>query len=103
MLNISEQLCKEYAEMKSEEIVIRSYDKNGNSNDERRKASKPERRIIESIIYGGLLAVREGEKTKKEMEAIIDSCEFIAKIQLPEMNGYDTIYIPMHEFLRNNQ
>ena len=100
MMNFTEQEAKEYAQEESKTIVIRTYD-NGNSNDERRKTSKPERKIIESIIYGGLLAIREGQKTEKEIQAIVDSCEFIAKIQLPEMNGYDTIYIPMKEYIRD--
>lgn len=101
MLNISEQEVKEYAGEQAKTIVIRSYDKNGNSNDERREATRPERRIIKSIIYGGLLAIREGNKTQKEIDAIIDSCEYIAKIQLPEMNGYDSIYCPMHDYIRS--
>jgi hypothetical protein len=101
MLKMTEQELKEFAEMQAETIVIRSYEE-GNSKDERRKATKPERRITKSIIYGGLLAIREGNKTDKEINAIIDACELIAKLQLPEMNGYDTIYCTMHEWYRNN-
>ena len=101
-MNFTELTAKEYAKEQAGTIVIRTYE-NGNSNDERRKASKPEKRIIESIIFGGLLAIREGNKTDNEIQAIIDSCEFIAKIQLPEMNGYDSIYNPMKDFVRNNK
>lgn len=102
MMNFTELEAKDYAQEQSGTIVIRSYDE-GCSSDERRKASKPERKIIESIIYGGLLAIREGSKTDNEIQAIIDSCEFIAKVQLPEMNGYDTIYNPMKDYVRNNK
>lgn len=100
MMNFTEQEAKEYAQKESKNIVIRSYE-NENNYDVRRFTSKPERKIIESIIYGGLLAIREGTKTEKEIQAIIDSCEFIGKIQLPEMNGYDSIYNPMKDYLRN--
>lgn len=102
MMNFTELTAKEYAQEQSGTIVIRTYE-NGCSNDERRKTTKPERKIIESIIFGGLLAIREGEKTEKEIQAIINSCEFIAKIQLPEMNGYDSIYNPMKDFVKDNK
>lgn len=98
MLNVTEKNCKEYAEMQAETIVIRSYE-DGNSKDERRKTTKPEKRIIKNIIYGGLLAIRQAN----DNQSIIDACEYIGKLQIPEMNGYDTIYIPMQEYCRNNK
>mgnify|MGYP007102223389 CR=1 FL=1 len=58
--DITEQELREYAEKQAETIVIRSYDERGNSNDERRASTEAEKRILSSIIYGGLLAIRSG-------------------------------------------
>jgi hypothetical protein len=97
MLNIPERVLKEFAEQQAETIVIRNYE-NGNSKDERRKATKHERETIKTIIYGGLLAI----KSNGDIQSVTDTCEYIAKLQLPEMNGYDTIYIPIKEWCKDN-
>lgn len=88
MFKPTEQELRAYAEMKASSIVIRSYDKNGNSKDERRETTEPERKIITAIIFGGLLAIRNGA----DKQSVKDACEYIGKLQIPEMNGYDTIY-----------
>jgi hypothetical protein len=88
MFKPSEQELKAYAETKASSIVIRSYDKNGNSKDERRETTEPEKKIISTIIFGGLLAIRNGA----DKQSVKDACEYIGKLQIPEMNGYDTIY-----------
>ena len=89
----TEQELKEYAKLLSNTIVIRSYE-DGSSKDERRKTTKPEKKIIESIIFGGLLAIRNGV----DIQSTKDTCEYIGKLQIPEMNGYDSVYIPISEF-----
>ena len=94
MFRPTEQELKAYAEMKAESIVIRSYDKNGNSSDYRRKTTEPEKKIISTIIYGGLLAIRDGA----DKQSVKDACEYIGKLQIPEMNGYDTIYNPIDDY-----
>jgi hypothetical protein len=88
MFKPTEQELRAYAELKASSIVIRSYDKNGNSKDERRETTEPERKIITAIILGGLLAIRDGA----DKQSVKDACEYIGKLQIPEMNGYDTIY-----------
>ena len=90
---VSEQQLKEYANKKAESIVIRSYDEHG-SKDERRKTTKTEKRIIASIIFGGLLAIRDGA----DRQSVQDACEYIGNLQIPEMNGYLTIYNPIREY-----
>jgi len=100
MGNYTEQELKEYATFKAESIVIRSY-KNGSSYDERRKTTKSESKIIESVILGGLLSINRMQE-QKEIDAIIDACEFIGDLQIPEMNGYGTIYYPLREWCRQN-
>jgi hypothetical protein len=94
MFRPTEQELKAYADMKAESIVIRSYDKNGNSRDDRRETSESEKKIISTIIYGGLLAIRSGA----DKQSVKDACEYIGKLQIPEMNGYDTIYNPIGDY-----
>ena len=97
--DITEQELREYAEKQAETIVIRTYDE-GNSNDVRRASTEAEKRILSSIIYGGLLAIRSGADEK----SVADACEYIGNIQMRnvvtvgEMNGYDSIYRPIRDF-----
>lgn len=85
----TEAELKEIAEAMSETIMIRTYE-NGNSNDTRRKTTKPEKAIIYKIAYGALLALNHG---------IVDSAEYTIDLFIPECNGYDTIYIPLKKAL----
>ena len=93
MKKFTEQELKEYAQEQSKTIVIRTYT-NGNSKDEKRKATKPERKIIESIIFGGLLAINSGAN----VQSVADASEYIGNLQIPEMNSYDTIYNPIKDY-----
>ena len=95
MRMVSEQELKAYAEKKAESIMIRSYNEHG-SRDERRKTTKTEKRIISAVILGGLLAIRDGA----DRQSVQDACEYIGKLQIPEMNGYDTIYNPIRDYFR---
>lgn len=98
--DITEQELREYAEKQAETIVIRTYDEIGNSNDERRRTSEAEKRILASIIYGGLLAIRSGA----DEQSVADACEYIGFIQMRNvvtvgrMNGYDSVYRPIRDF-----
>ena len=65
MKNITGQELKAFANEKAKTIVIRTYDKDGNSNDERRATTEPERKIIYTIIYGALLAIRNDKANTK--------------------------------------
>jgi len=98
--DITEQELREYAEKQAETIVIRTYDAIGNSNDDRRTSTEAEKRILSSIIYGGLLAIRSGADEK----SVADACEYIGYIQMRNvvtvgrMNGYDSVYRPIRDF-----
>lgn len=97
--DITEQELREYAEQQAETIVIRTYDDKG-SNDDRRTSTEAEKRILSSIIYGGLLAIRSGA----DAQSVADACEYIGNIQMRNvvtvgrMNGYDSIYRPIRDF-----
>jgi hypothetical protein len=98
MENITEQELKEYAGAQAATIVIRTYE-NGNSTDTRRKATRRERAAIKGILFGGLLSIRFGCK----LDGVTNTCEFIGNVQLPGMNGYDTIYRPLVEWYEWNK
>ena len=90
-------------EAMSETIMIRTYE-NGNSNDTRRKTTKPEKAIIYKIAYGALLALNHGEEVRSSRmaeQSIIDTAEYTIDLFIPECNGYDTIYIPLKKALAN--
>jgi hypothetical protein len=97
-MKLSEQDLRKFAQGISGTIVIRTY-KDGNSDDTRRKATKREQGIIESIVFGGLLAISVGNNH----DAVISACEYIANLQVPLGNNYDNIYIPMQEWHSDNQ
>ena len=94
-MRATEQELREYANRKAESIVIRSYDEHG-SKDERRKTTKPEKRIIAAVILGGLLAIRDGA----DKQSVQDACEYVGKLLIPEMNGYDSIYNPIGDYFK---
>lgn len=93
MRNYTEKEMKEYAEKAAETIVIRRYD-NGNSYDDKRNSTTPEKNIIFTIIYSGLLAIN----SNADKQSVKDVCEFMGNLQIPEMNGYDTIYNRIETF-----
>ena len=95
MFRTTEQELKEYANRRAESIVVRTYNEHG-SRDDRRKTTKTEKRIISAVILGGLLAIRGGA----DRQSVQDACEYIGKLQIPEMNGYDTIYNPIRDYFR---
>ena len=87
MTRATEQELREYARENAKTIIIRSYVE-GSSRDTERRSTKKERLIIESIIFGALVAIRNGA----EKQTAKDTAEFISHGLLPDVNGYDTIY-----------
>ena len=93
----SESEMKAYAQEKSKSIMIRTYDEHG-SNDKRVKATKRQRDIVAATIYGALLTVNQ---TPTALQSAKDTAEMIADLLLPEINGYDTVYIPIERFFKD--
>jgi len=95
----TEKELKEYANLISQKIAIRTYN-SGNSSDDERVSTLEEQKIIHTIVYGGLLAINEG----KDKKSIISACEYISNLQFEnvikngEINSYMSIYIPMMEY-----
>lgn len=100
MYRPTEEELKAYATMKAETIVIRSYDTKGNSSDDRRDTTPEEKKIIESVIFGGLLAIRSGS----DKQSVKHACEYVGNLLMKDiihegqMNGYDSIYNPIGEY-----
>ena len=105
--NYTESEAIAYAKGVAQTVVIRSHDTYGNSSDDRRASFKPEANIISSAIAGALLAVSYG----CDVQSAKDTAEFIANrawrehwgCNDPSMNGYDSIYIPIGNFLRDHE
>jgi hypothetical protein len=96
----TEQAAKEYAQKTAETVVIRAYN-DGNSSDTRRNSTKEEKAIVERAIAAALLSIRNGyepqsAKTTAEFFVLFNSGE-------PHINTYDSVYIPINEFLVANQ
>ncbi len=99
----TESELKRIAEKISETIMIRSYE-NGNSRDDRRETTTPEKQIIFRIAYGALLGLNYGDATRSDKgreQAILDTVEFVLTQFIREANGYDTIYWPLKKALDN--
>jgi len=96
----TEQAAKEFAKKTAETVVIREY-KDGNSTDTRRSSNKAERFLVERAIYAALLSIRGGyepqsAKATAEFFILCNSGE-------PHINTYDSVFIPIDNFLVANQ
>jgi len=96
----TDQAAKEFSKKTAETVVIRKY-KDGNSSDIRRNSTKAEKAIIERAIYAALLSIRGGY----EPQSAKATAEFFVLYNSGEthINAYDSVYIPIDEFLVANQ
>lgn len=94
----TEQEAKEYAESVSNTITTRTYD-NGSSDDTPRKSTKKEKEILTNIIYGALLSIRWHKLDKNAVKTASDTAEFTANLMIPNINGYDSVYNKIGDFV----
>ena len=90
----TEQELKTYAQEKSCTVLIRARH-DGSCGDCRRQTTKQEAKIIESAIFGALLAIRSGS----DVQAAKDTAEYIADLLIPGVNGYISVYQPIGDFV----
>ena len=98
---LKEEELKRIAEKISTEIVHRVY-VNGTSYDERKASSPEEKEVLYNIAYGALLALNYGEEHRSSPiaeRAIVNAAEFTVRLFLRDCNGYDSMYIPLHNAL----
>lgn len=98
----TEQEAKEYAESVSNTITIRTYD-NGSSDDTTRKSTKKEKEILTNIICGALFTIRVHNLNSIAVQAAKDTAEFTADLMLPYINGYDSVYNKIGDFVEQYQ
>ena len=96
----TDQAAKEFSRKTAETVVIRKY-KDGNSTDTRRNSKKTERFMVERAIYAALLSIRGGY----EPQSAKATAEFFILYNSGEthINTYDSVYIPIDNFLAANQ
>lgn len=99
----SETVLNEWAHNATESVVFRAYDADGYRQDIRKKPTKKQREIVEKIIYGALLGLNWGETIRSETvaeDAILNAAEYMCIVMLPEVNSYDTVYIPLRHICK---
>lgn len=68
-----------------------------------REASSEERLVLKRIAYGALLTLNDSEYLagpKETERAVILAAESVANQFLPELNTYDTVYLPLESIIR---
>lgn len=89
MKHYKEQELKAYAAETAKSVVIRTY-REGSSVDTRRRPTATQARAVYVCLYGALLAANCGD----DPNGAISSAEFIVMQLRPEVNSYDSVYIP---------
>lgn len=98
----TESELKKIAENISNSIVIRSNDKYG-SNDTKMIPTNEQKNIIFKVAFSALLALNWGEDNRENKEAeqaIVDTAEFTINQFIPNCNGYQTMYNPLKDAIR---
>lgn len=83
---------REMAKAISQKITIRTYDETG-SHDNTRKTTKRERQILENIVYAAFVSY--AHRSDGNIDSILDMAEFTLMQFIPDVNTYDSIYIPI--------
>lgn len=91
---ITEETIRNYADNVAEFITIRTE-----SGEIKRKSSLAEKAIISAAIQGALNCIRFHNGNSEAIQHAKDTAEFIACAQIPELQGYISVYIPIQRFL----
>ena len=93
-ITITEKTIRDYAESIAEFITIRTE-----SGEIKRKSSLTEKAVISAAIQGALNCIRFHNGAPEAIQHAKDTAEFIACAQIPELQGYISVYIPIQRFL----
>lgn len=92
----TEQEAKEYSERVSNTIYV--YEK-GDSDSTERQATENEKVVLFNTICGALLTIRRYNFNNTAVQAAKDTAEFTADLMLPYINGYESVYNKIGEFI----
>lgn len=81
------------------ETIVERRMVNGNSCDIRRMSTTNERTILSRILFSGIYAV---EKCGANLQSVADTCEMVGHGFLPDINCYDSIYVPLKKYVKSN-
>ena len=96
-----EAVLRAMVEPYTQTIIIRTYE-NGNSRDTRRAATDEESKILFKILYGAISSINFHTRNDNgKIEAIINGAEFTGDLFIPDMNGYNSVYIPLKSIVKN--
>jgi len=92
----------------SEQMTVRYYtDRHGRavdacagtSHDVRRPTTEAETEIIYNIAYGALLEINYD--ARGDAQKAVSTAEWIIKRFLPQVNAYDTVFVPLMQIVRD--
>ena len=90
----NESELREIAQEMSQKIYMRSEDTF-------RQATEEESKVLYNVLYGALFTVNEtgNSFTDRDKLIILHDAENIADNFFPDMNGYQTVYLPLDRFI----
>lgn len=94
----TEQEAKEYAESVSNTLFIRTYN-NGSSEDTERQTTESEKEILTKLIHGALLAASWHGLEENAVQGAKNTAEFTARLMIPNINGYLSVYLKIDNFM----
>ena len=92
----------------SEQLTVRYYTDRcgravescaGTSHDVRRPTTEAEAEIIYNVAYGALLEINYD--ARGDARKAVSTAEWIVKRFLPNVNAYDTVFVPLMQIVRD--
>lgn len=71
-------------------------DTDGNSEDIRRDSTPAEKSILDNLMLSALYVIRQGGN----VDMVLSTVEYAADLMIENLNGYDSIYLPLREILK---
>ena len=95
LLEVNWPDVEEMVNESAQKITYRFYNE-GNSSDVCRKAIPYERQLLAGVMLGALHEIRWRDNAA---QVAIDTAEFTIDCLLPDVNGYDSVYLPILHIL----
>lgn len=97
------ELHKIAKEMSENEITIRTYD-GGNSQDVSKVPTFKETEDLEDVFFSALWTLNWHSQslTHDKVRAIEDMAEISAVVKVKDINGYNSVYIPLARYIESS-